>query len=77
MASTSEWRTAYEAVVLEVDNSKLNEKAKEAEAAILDRLRELDKIPEPSKELTALQHAINALAVLRKERLGSYRTERL
>jgi hypothetical protein len=77
MASASEWRTAYEAVVLEVDDSKLDEKVKEAEAGILRRLRELNGIPEESKERNALQHAFEALGVLRKERLDSYRAERL
>jgi hypothetical protein len=77
MASASEWQTAYEAVVLEVDDSKLDEKVKDAEEAILGRFNELNGIPEHSKEVKALQRAIEALEVLRKERLDSYRAERL
>lgn len=77
MASTAEWQTAYESVVLEVDDSKLDEKVKEAEAAILGRFHELDDIPGHSKEIRALQNAIEALAVLRRERIEAHLAERL
>ena len=77
MASASEWQTAYEAVVLETDDSKLNEKLKEAKAAILGRLHELTETPEHFQERKALQNAIDALAVLSRERVNSYRAERL
>ena len=77
MASASEWQTAYEAVVLEVDDSKLDEKVKEAEEDILGRFHDLNGSLEHSKEVKALQHALEALAVLRRERLDSHRAERV
>ena len=75
MASASEWQTAYEAVVLETDDSRLNEKLREARAAILSRLRELTETPGHFQERKALQNAIDALAVLCRERVDSYRAE--
>jgi hypothetical protein len=70
MADSREWQTAYEAAVLEVDNSKLMEKANEAEAAIFHRLLELSGSHDHLVERDALQHAITGLGLLRNERLG-------
>jgi hypothetical protein len=47
MADAPEWQTAYQAAVLEVDNSKLSEKANKAKAEPAKI-----KIPAPSRTST-------------------------
>jgi hypothetical protein len=71
MAHSSEWQTAYDAAVLEVDNSKLSEKLKDAEAAISRRTLLLSSNSEHSAEHEAMQKALVALGVLRRERLDN------
>ena len=70
MARKPDWQTAYQAVILEVDNSKLSEKEDQAEAEIFRRLLMLLGTAEDVAECKAIQHALIGLGVLRKERLG-------
>jgi hypothetical protein len=65
MADTPVWQTAYEAAVLEVDNSKIIQKVNDAEAAIFRRLQTLDRIPMRGEERGSLKSAINILRALR------------
>ena len=45
MANQPEWQNAYEAAVLEVDNSKLLQRANDAEVAVFQRLQILTELP--------------------------------
>lgn len=73
MARTPDWQTAYQAVILEVDNSKLSEKADQAEAEIFSRLLMLIGTADDVEECQAIQHALVGLGTLRKEKLGLHR----
>jgi hypothetical protein len=69
MNANVNWTAAYKSAVLEMDNSKLAEKAHLAEEAIFARLRTLP-IGAHGERL-AIQKAISGLRVLRRERLGN------
>ena len=58
------WVATYRDAFLEVDDSKLIEKMKEAEMAIFSRIKALDGTAK-SDERRALANAIRALQVLR------------
>jgi hypothetical protein len=74
MGTKFDWQKAYEDAVLEVDNSKLTAKANLAEEAIFARLRTLPFGED--RERVAIQKAITALHILRRERLGSGNSRR-
>lgn len=67
MSTQFDWQKAYEAAVLEEDNSKLIEKANLAEDAIFARLRTFPFGDD--RERLAIQKALMALQTLRRERL--------
>jgi|HubBroStandDraft_2_1064218.scaffolds.fasta_scaffold307241_2 hypothetical protein len=69
MNTNVSWTAAYKSAVLEMDSSKLAEKAHLAEEAIFARLRTLP-IGAHGERL-AIQKAISGLRVLRRERLGN------
>ena len=62
-----EWRSLYEAAILETDDVKLLERINAAEAAIRLRLESRDGRPR-DEEAQALEDAINNLRMLRNER---------
>ena len=66
------WVAAYRDAILEVDDTKLMEKVEAAEAAISSRVQAMDGTAKPD-ERRALEDAVNALRVLRHERLGHRR----
>ena len=63
-----EWRAAYQAAVVEVDDTRLMQRIEAAQAAITHRLQALNGSIEP-EEAQALLDATHALHVLRHERL--------
>lgn len=65
--TVSEWRSAYLAAVLEVDDASLAARIKNAEAAISRRLQSDGKLD--LDECQRLFDAIRGLHVLRSERL--------
>jgi hypothetical protein len=65
MGTKFNWQKAYDDAVLEVDNSKLIEKANLAEEAIFSRLRTLSF--DEHQERRAIQKAIMSLYILREE----------
>jgi len=67
-----DWVAKYKEAVLEVDDARLIERIDEAEAAISSRVQAMDGTAKPD-ERRALEDAVNALRVLRKERLGIQR----
>jgi hypothetical protein len=67
MNTSANWQSAYDAAVLEIDNSELTEKARLAVDAIFVRLRTLPT--SEYQERLAMQKAITALGNLLRERL--------
>jgi hypothetical protein len=61
------WRQCYRDAVLELDPGKLAHKIKQAEAVILQRLKELSAGPEGTAEKTSLTDSLSGLMVLRLE----------
>jgi len=66
------WVPKYRDALLELDDAKQIEKIEEAEAVISSRVQALDGTAKPD-ERRAIEDAINALRVLRQERLGHQR----
>jgi hypothetical protein len=62
-----DWEKFYRAAVLESDRSKLPQRIKDAEAAILKRSRTLSKPPaNHGKEQDAITRALHILSLLRE-----------
>lgn len=68
MTTKIQWQSAYDEAFLETDNYKLTERVHLAEEAIFARLRTMP-IAERDERL-AMQKALTALDILRRERLG-------
>ncbi len=67
------WQRAYEAALLELDRKKLLERVHTAEAVIFHRLQALAQIPdspEHAAERQAMEDALNALRVLKRNKLN-------
>jgi hypothetical protein len=64
-----EWQTAHHAAMIELDETKLIAKAKEAEAAIFHRLQALTAASNHTEERIALDDAIHELRVLPRHKL--------
>jgi hypothetical protein len=62
-----EWEKAVQAALIEVDENQLKKKVAEAEAAIFQRLQELDGSSNSDGERQALAHACHSLLVIKKE----------
>jgi hypothetical protein len=61
-----DWEKLYRAAVLESDPSKLPQRIEDAEAAILERSRNLSKAPgNNGKEQDAMTRALHILSLLR------------
>jgi hypothetical protein len=64
-----DWEKLYRAAVLECDRSKLPQRIKDAEAAILERSRNLSKLPGRNrnrKEQDAINRALHILRMMRE-----------
>jgi hypothetical protein len=62
-----DWERLYRAAVLESDRSKLRQRIEDAEAAILERSRNLSKSPgNNGKEQDAITRALHILSLLRE-----------
>ena len=64
-ARAPQWKKPYEAAILELDPTKLQQRISEAHEAILDRLEQLLTRPSDSEQ-HALNNAWRNLSVLRK-----------
>ncbi len=61
-----DWEKLYRAAIIESDRSKLLQRVKDAEAAILERSRSLSKSPANSeREQEAITRALYILSLLR------------
>ena len=66
-----DWEKLYRAAVLESDRSKLLQRIKDAEAAILERSRSLSKPPgNNGEEQDAITRALHILSLLREAGQG-------
>lgn len=66
-----EWERPYLEAVLETDQSRLEKKLREAEAAMQNRLQAPASSSDVHAEREAIEAAMKALAVLKQERLSS------
>jgi hypothetical protein len=64
-----EWQTAFLAALMELDETKLVAKDKDAETAIFRRLQAISADSNHNEERMALDDAIRRLRVLRRDRL--------
>ena len=65
-----EWQAPLQDVLLEFDPGKLTEKVIRAEAAILERLRELRQSRDGHIELDAISYGLSLLRSVKTDRLG-------
>jgi hypothetical protein len=65
-----EWPIKYQEALLETDREKLSERVAEAEAAIFERLLQMGPVQDEHAEREAIQDAIRALRVIKRDRLG-------
>ena len=65
-----EWQQLYRAAVIETDHEKLEERVTYAENAIFTRLQSIASADDHHAERHAIQDALTALRVLKRERLS-------
>ena len=65
-----DWQNEYVAALFEFDGEKLLERVKAAETAIFNRLQALSQSPANQAERQAIDDALAALRVLKRENLG-------
>jgi len=65
-----EWPLKYREALLEADREKLSERI-EAETAIFGRLQQLTQSQDGQAECQAIQDVINALRLIKRDRLNS------
>jgi hypothetical protein len=66
----SDWRELYAVTVLQTEPAQMQFLMQETEAAIFDRLQELERDSNGAGERREIADALSALLVLKKERLG-------
>jgi len=66
----SEWLLKYREALLETDRGKISERVEEAEGAIFERLQALSDAQDGHAERQAIQDAIRALRVIKRDRLN-------
>jgi hypothetical protein len=66
----SEWSLKYREVRLEADPKKLAQRVTEAETAIFGRLQQLSRSQDGHAERRAIEDAIRALRVIKRDRLN-------
>jgi hypothetical protein len=65
-----EWSLKYREARLEADPKKLAERVAEAETAIFGRLQQLSRTQDGHAERQAIEDAIRALRVIKRDRLN-------
>jgi hypothetical protein len=65
-----EWSLKYREALLEVDPKKLFERVAEAEMAIFGRLQQLSGTQDGHAERDAIEDALRALRVIKRDRLN-------
>ena len=65
-----EWQTEYQAALVELDRKKLPERVVASETAILIRLQAISQSSDHHAERQAIEDALTALRVLKRENLG-------
>jgi len=65
-----EWPLKYREALVETDREKLSKRVAEAEVAIFERLQQLSQIQDEHGEHQAIQDAIRALRVIKRDRLN-------
>ena len=65
-----EWRRPYRTALLEPDPKKLAQRVAEAETAIFGRLQQLSRTQDGHAEREAIEDAIRALRVIKRDRLN-------
>jgi hypothetical protein len=63
----ADWQPQFEAALLEANSQNLPQGIQAAEAAILERLQALSLSSDPRWEKEAIENALGALAVLKRE----------
>jgi len=64
------WQHEYQAAVLELDRKKLAERVAASETAIFNRLQVISQSSDHQAERQAIEDALAALRVLKRENLG-------
>lgn len=64
------WKKAYRAATLETNSSKLEERIRTAERALLARSIELKGLQQNEREIRGIENAIRTLWTIRWRRLG-------
>jgi hypothetical protein len=65
-----EWQNEYAAALVELDREKLSERVAAAEAAIFNRLQAISQSSDHKAERQAIEDALTALRVLKRDELG-------
>ena len=65
-----QWQAEYQAALLELDPKALFEKVMAAETAIFNRLQAMSHNPDETAERQAIEDALAALRVLKRDNLG-------
>jgi predicted DNA-binding protein (UPF0278 family) len=65
-----EWQNPFREALLELDREKLQSKMMKAEEAIFQRLQQLAETSDSHAERQAIEDAISALRVLKREKLN-------
>jgi hypothetical protein len=65
-----DWQNEYQAALLELDDKKLFERVQAAETAIFNRLQAISGELDCGAERQAIDDALSALRILKRERLG-------
>jgi len=63
---SAEWRDLYKQALLELDQEKLRDRIAAAEMAISNRLRAIASSSNPHAERQAIEDALSALCVLKR-----------
>ena len=65
-----EWQGSFQEALLEIDREKLQSKMMKAEEAIFQRMQQLAGTADSEAERQAIEDAISALRVLKREKLN-------
>ncbi len=65
-----EWQVEYQAALLELDPKRLFERVTSAETAIFNRLQAMSHTSDGHAERQAIEDALSALRILKRDNLG-------
>jgi hypothetical protein len=65
-----EWQTEYQSALVELDREKLAKRVEASETAIFNRLQAISESSDHQAERQAIEDALTALRVLKRESLG-------